>query len=58
MGMSQGIRFHKMKEPDYCDICGLVGTVIESDLFDNGNASDTRVKFCRSCLRSLDMLFD
>jgi len=58
MSYSIGIRFHKKDEMDYCDICGLVSDVVESDIFDNGNSSNTRVKFCRSCLRSLDMLFD
>lgn len=57
-----GIRFHffdNTKGESVCDICGLSHHIlIKSDVFDNGNASDTVITLCRSCVRSLDVIFE
>lgn len=58
MSWSKGIKFYKKKKWDTCDICGLNNQLIESEPFDTGNAETATVKFCRSCLRSIDMVFD
>ena len=58
------IKFHKFDnekaENKYsCDICGLpIDELVESDVFDNGNASNTQIRFCRSCVRNLDNIFE
>jgi len=41
-----------------CDICGLPQhQLLESEPFDNGNASDTIVRLCEPCVRNLSNLF-
>lgn len=60
--MNCGIRFHFIDNSygeKECDICGLNHSIlIESNIFDNGNSSDTVIRLCRSCVRSLDNLFE
>ena len=57
-----GIRFHSYNNSnteECCDICGVNHKeLIESDVFDNGNCSETQIHLCRSCVRNLDFLFE
>jgi len=55
--MNNGIRI-KSKVFGECDFCGLKTEVLQSDVFDNGNASNTQITICRSCARRLDNLFE
>lgn len=41
-----------------CDICGLPqNPLLQSEPFDNGNASATVITFCESCIKNLSNLF-
>jgi len=55
--MNNGIRM-KTKVFGECDFCGLKKEVLQSNIFDNGNASNTQITICRSCIRNLDNLFE
>jgi len=55
--MIHGIKFTK-KLSGYCDFCGLATIVLESESFDNGNASETTIRICRCCARNIDNLFE
>jgi hypothetical protein len=55
--MNNDIRM-KYKVFGECDFCGLKTEVLQSDIFDNGNASNTQITICRSCARNLDNLFE
>lgn len=61
MSWSKGIRFHLFDNTiagEVCDICGLShNPLLQSDVFDNGNASNTIVTLCQSCVRNLDNMF-
>ena len=60
--MNCGIKFHffdNTSGTEECDICGMKHReLVKSDVFDNGNASDTQIYFCRSCVRNLDIIFE
>lgn len=45
------------KEESVCDFCGEEEEVLVSKQFDNGNASMTRIRVCRNCLKNLQLLF-
>ncbi len=41
-----------------CDICNLPkNPLLQSEPFDNGNASQTVITFCESCIKNLSSLF-
>ena len=41
-----------------CDICGLPqNPLLQSEPFDNGNASQTVITFCEPCTKNLSKLF-
>lgn len=59
---SHGILFNKLidtsNQNEYCDICGVSHKyLLQSEPFDNGNASQTVITFCESCIKNLSNLF-
>lgn len=48
----------KIRKLNTCDFCGQVSEVLESHMFDNGNASDTQICICKSCLSTFLTNFD
>ena len=60
--IGHGIRFHffdNTTSGEVCDICGIMhNPLIQSKPFDNGNASETVISLCQSCVRNLDNIFN